>query len=110
MKRRHGDQLGMPKGMSKVMGVAVDVGRRVPERFLGCGFNSVGRIEWSVGRRKASQHLDWVCNADSWGWCGACLPQRCPAQLGVVAHAFNPSTPEAEAGGFLGSRPAWSTK
>jgi hypothetical protein len=29
---------------------------------------------------------------------------------GVVAHAFNPSTPEAEAGGFLSSRPTWSTK
>jgi hypothetical protein len=32
--------------------------------------------------------------------------------LGVVAHAFNPSTreAEAEAGRFLSSRPAWSTK
>jgi hypothetical protein len=29
---------------------------------------------------------------------------------GVVAGAFNPSTWEAEAGGFLSSRPAWSTK
>jgi hypothetical protein len=29
---------------------------------------------------------------------------------GVVAHAFNPSTPEAEAGGFLSLRPAWSTE
>jgi hypothetical protein len=29
---------------------------------------------------------------------------------GVVEHAFNPSTWEAEAGGFLSSRPAWSTK
>jgi hypothetical protein len=28
----------------------------------------------------------------------------------VVVHAFNPSTREAEAGGFLSSRPAWSTK
>jgi hypothetical protein len=29
---------------------------------------------------------------------------------GVVAHAFNPCTREAEACGFLSSRPAWSTK
>ena len=29
---------------------------------------------------------------------------------GVVAHAFNPSTREAETGGFLSSRPAWSTE
>jgi hypothetical protein len=28
----------------------------------------------------------------------------------VVAHSFNPSTWEAEAGRFLSSRPAWSTK
>jgi hypothetical protein len=28
---------------------------------------------------------------------------------GVVAHAFNPSTWEAEAGGFLSSKPDWST-
>jgi hypothetical protein len=27
----------------------------------------------------------------------------------VATHAFNPSTWEAEAGGFLSSRPAWST-
>jgi hypothetical protein len=29
---------------------------------------------------------------------------------GVVAHDFNPITREAEAGRFLSSRPAWSTK
>jgi hypothetical protein len=28
----------------------------------------------------------------------------------VVTHAFNPSTWEAEAGGFLSLRPAWSTE
>jgi hypothetical protein len=28
----------------------------------------------------------------------------------VMVHAFNPSTWEAEAGGFLSSRPAWSTE
>jgi hypothetical protein len=28
----------------------------------------------------------------------------------MVAHTFNPSTWEAEAGRFLSSRPAWSTK
>jgi hypothetical protein len=32
------------------------------------------------------------------------------SQPGMVAHAFNPSTWEAEAGEFLSSRPAWSTE
>jgi hypothetical protein len=36
--------------------------------------------------------------------------QKKTLKLGVVAHAFNPSTWEAEAGGFLSSRPAWSTE
>jgi hypothetical protein len=31
-------------------------------------------------------------------------------QLGVVSHAFNPSTWEAEAGGFLSLRPARATQ
>jgi hypothetical protein len=35
---------------------------------------------------------------------------RVPDVPGIVAHAFNPSTWEAEAGGFLSLRPAWSTK
>jgi major histocompatibility complex class I len=32
------------------------------------------------------------------------------AMPGVVVHAVNPSTWEAEAGRFLSLRPAWSTK
>jgi hypothetical protein len=36
--------------------------------------------------------------------------QKNPGSPDVVAHAFNPSTWEAEAGVFLSSRPAWSTK
>jgi hypothetical protein len=31
-------------------------------------------------------------------------------KLGMVAHTFNPSTWEAEAGGFLSSRPARATE
>ena len=30
--------------------------------------------------------------------------------LGEVVHIFNPSMREAEAGGYLSSRPAWSIK
>jgi hypothetical protein len=36
--------------------------------------------------------------------------KKMTSKPGVVAHTFNPSTQEAEAGGFLSSRPAWSTK
>jgi hypothetical protein len=38
------------------------------------------------------------------------LTLRIKTVLGMVAHAFNPSTWEAEAGRFLSSRPAWSTE
>jgi hypothetical protein len=36
--------------------------------------------------------------------------QKAEIDPGMVAHAFNPSTREAEAGGFLSSRPPWSTE
>jgi hypothetical protein len=47
-----------------------------------------------------SVSLQWYTK--SWYKLFACRP--------VVAHAFNPSTWEAEAGGFLSLRPAWSTE
>jgi hypothetical protein len=37
-------------------------------------------------------------------------PAEQDARQAVMAHAFNPNTWEAEAGGFLSSRLAWSTK
>jgi hypothetical protein len=40
----------------------------------------------------------------------ALLVKNGRSEPGMVAHAFNPSTREAEAGGFLSWRPAWFTK
>jgi hypothetical protein len=39
-----------------------------------------------------------------------CCLKRAKGEPDVVAHTFYPSTGEAEAGRFLSSRPAWSTK
>jgi hypothetical protein len=38
------------------------------------------------------------------------IGELAPQLKEMVAHAFDPSTWEAEAGGFLSWRPAWSTK
>jgi hypothetical protein len=52
------------------------------------------RMEQPLGLR--NQHRKWLI--------------RKRQRLGMVVHTFNPSTWEAEAGRFLSSRPAWSTK
>jgi hypothetical protein len=36
--------------------------------------------------------------------------RKCFTSRAVVAHAFNPNTWKADAGGFLSLRPAWSTE
>jgi hypothetical protein len=51
----------------------------------------------------------------TWSWRGENQLSTFPVKKeqgkpGVVAHAFNSSTREAEADGFLSSRPAWSTE
>jgi hypothetical protein len=54
----------------------------------------------SLGSNQDSNdRLDWLISL--------VLKQVLP---GVVAHTFNPSTRETEAGRFLSSRPSWSTK
>jgi hypothetical protein len=46
------------------------------------------------------------CLGKTWGQVFISLRQEQEFVPGVVAHTFNPSTWEAEAGGFLSSRPA----
>jgi hypothetical protein len=68
--------------------------------FLGSEISMItySRATWMGG-------IDSLC-----GSLGNNAQQNHSSAPGVVAHAFNPSTREAEAGGFLSSRPAWSTK
>jgi hypothetical protein len=40
--------------------------------------------------------------------CRGVLRKKQKEKINRVAHTFNPSTQEAEAGGSLSSRPAWS--
>ena len=43
-------------------------------------------------------------------YCAKKYYQKCTRSQAMVVHTFNPSTCEAEAGGFLSSKPAWSTQ
>jgi hypothetical protein len=58
-----------------------------------------------INRESACPNTEGPCPQLVFGW-------SIKNQWGqaVVAHAFNPNTWEAEAGGFLSSRPAWSTE
>jgi hypothetical protein len=54
--------------------------------------------------------LKTTIQKEALGWFPYSLREKEQGSWAVVAHAFNPSTWEAEAGGFLSSRPAWSTE
>jgi hypothetical protein len=58
-----------------------------------------------------SIHEGRKCQTSLWNKTHTMIFFRKPElEPGVVVHAFNPSTREAKAGGFLSSRPAWSTE
>jgi hypothetical protein len=68
---------------------------------------------WLLGMDLRSASLYLLSHLKMWLFFGVYFLRFDPAwwcKPGVVVHAFNPSTREAEAGGFLSSRPAWSTK
>jgi hypothetical protein len=71
-----------------------------PELGLGQGFVFIFPGEEKHTTEKFRYH--WTRET---GWI---IKKRYPAWRG--GHAFYPSTWEAEAGGFLSSRPAWSTE
>jgi hypothetical protein len=67
----------------------------VRSKFLGVEMEKVQlniQVSWDEGQRGSLCTTQYLTNR------------------AAVAHAFNPSTWEAEAGGFLSSRPAWSTE
>jgi hypothetical protein len=77
---------------------------------------TTSRVHWhrrSTHFQRAQGAL-WRCSCPPWAL--SRLPEGEESlkmkanEPGMVAGAFNPSTWEAEAGGFLGSRPAWSTE
>ena len=63
---------------------------------------------WASNKR--SRDYLWLCclPLDSSNWMALFTFNKRCASWAVVAYAFNPSTWEAESGGFLSLRPAWS--
>jgi hypothetical protein len=68
----------------------------------------ISKIPWkmSLFHSRFGKRFKVLSNGDANNTC----PVEKITLPGVVAHAFNPSTWEAEAGGFLSSRTAWSTE
>jgi hypothetical protein len=76
------------------------------------------RLELRRKREQNKQQQMLVWGRGDAFWLGLSLvtdpikltPKICITEAAMVAHAFNPSTREAEAGGFLSLKPAWFTK
>jgi hypothetical protein len=79
---------------------STDCSSRDPE------FNSQQPHGGSQPSVMGSDALFWCVSEDS----SVYLNKNKINRQAVVVHAFNPSTWEAEAGGFLSLRPAWSTE
>jgi hypothetical protein len=55
-------------------------------------------------------YLEHQLSAQPGGWRHGVVVKSAYCRPGAVVHTYNPSTREAEAGGLLSSRPAWSTE
>jgi hypothetical protein len=87
----------------------------LPLVSTGRSCNGVGMSAFTeLEKRRQRLLVHGTCCGGDWDHSIVCLSYCYVAlkrlQPPGVAHAFNPSTQEAEAGGFLSSRPAWSTK
>jgi hypothetical protein len=77
---------------------------------------AISTCQWksTIKRMRFHRSIEKIMMIYIWIWILDFILQLYPeidnSGQAVVAHAFNPSTWEEEAGGFLSSRPAWSTK
>jgi hypothetical protein len=67
-------------------------------------------MEGGKGGNKGWSREAWKSKFLTLYWTSMFSFTRVAVEPGVVVHAFNPSTREAEAGGFLSFKPAWSTE
>jgi hypothetical protein len=72
--------------------------------------NVIAQIYQRISLQKMHQKIEQKCFQYVSCKGDAVIYLKIPMSREVVAHTFNPSTRETEAGGFLSSRPAWSTK
>jgi hypothetical protein len=82
----------------------------VSQWFLGLWLSLVRKSSVPRGSPGEKQLWEHTYNEPAHTGCYSSLRQRNIKCRAVVAHAFNSSTWESEASGFLSSRPAWFTE